>query len=86
MNQRPIITGKDHCGRLRVLRHDHTFEYVREGDTLPDFRGDKHVITDGRAPHKVQSVGHVTTAEGAEYYSTVFNLHWAFTVQGWAEQ
>jgi hypothetical protein len=54
-------------------------EGVLKGTKAATFRGEVHTITDGRAPHKPGSTGRVYTAEGNEYYPSVFDMKWVNT-------
>ena len=54
-------------------------EGVLKGTKAATFRGEVHTITDGRAPHKPGSTGRVYTADGNEYYPSVFDMKWVNT-------
>ena len=75
MTQR-IITSTNYDGVPCVLVHSDTGEIIREGDKLPDFRGDVGTIKGGRAPQKPSSTGHVYTELGRALYAGVFDLKW----------
>lgn len=49
---------------------------VFRGEILPDFRGDAGVIVGGYAPHKPSSTGRVRTADGQEFFPSVYGLKW----------
>ena len=63
------------------LRYKDSNERVAKGVTALDFRGDSDVITGGRAPHKPGSTGKVWTADGREYYPSVFDMKWVLTTE-----
>jgi hypothetical protein len=46
------------------------------GETLSTGRGDRYVITGGRAPHKPSSTGRVFVEGGSEFFPNVFDLKW----------
>jgi hypothetical protein len=54
-------------------------EGVLKGTKAATFRGEVHTITDGRAPHKPGSTGRVYTADGREYFPSVFDMQWVNT-------
>ena len=58
------------------LVHQNTGAPVYYEDIIRDFRGDEHVITGGRSPHKPSSTGRVYTARSREFFPTVFKLIW----------
>lgn len=58
------------------LVHETTGAPVYFEDIIRDFRGDEHVITGGRCPHKPSSTGRVYTARNREFFPTVFKLIW----------
>jgi hypothetical protein len=61
------------------LRYKDSNERVAKGVTALDFRGDSDVIIGGRAPHKPSSTGRVWTADGREYFPSVFDMQWVNT-------
>ena len=56
-------------------------EGVLKGTKAATFRGEVHTITDGRAPHKPSSTGRVWTADGREYFPSVFDMQWVLTTE-----
>jgi len=56
-------------------------EPVRKGTKAADFRGHVDTIVGGRAPHKPGSTGRVWTADGREYFPSVFDMKWVLTTQ-----
>lgn len=58
------------------LVHETTGAPVYFEDIIRDFRGDEHVITGGKSPHKPSSTGRVYTARNREFFPTVFRLIW----------
>jgi hypothetical protein len=54
-------------------------EGVLKGTKAADFRGHVDTIVGGRAPHKPGSTGRVWTADGREYYPSVFDMKWVNT-------
>jgi hypothetical protein len=56
-------------------------EGVLKGVTALDFRGNSDVIIGGRAPHKPSSTGRVWTADGREYFPSVFDMQWVLTTE-----
>ena len=51
------------------------------GDTIVCRRGDTYTINGGRPPHKPSSTGRVWTANGSEFFPTVFDLRWVQDTQ-----
>ena len=51
-------------------------EPVLKGSIAISYRGERHTITGGRAPHKPGSTGRVECADGREYYPGVFDMKW----------
>lgn len=54
-------------------------EPIKEGDTLKTFRGEKVIVTGGKAPHKSSSTGKVWVKDGEfnrEYYPSVVGAKW----------
>ena len=54
---------------------------VVAGQVVTDFRGEKHRVEGGRAPHKPESTGRVSVYRGRttlvnEFYPSVFGLRW----------
>jgi hypothetical protein len=68
-----MITSTDHAGQVCTLTHNG--QPVSAGEILEDFRGEKHRVTGGQAPHKASSSGKIYTDSG-NYYPTVFNCKW----------
>ena len=58
------------------LVHADTGDAVSRHQEVKDFRGDRGVITGGRPPAGFGKSGYVWTAEGAEFYPSVFGLKW----------
>lgn len=54
-------------------------EPVRKNAKAADFRGHVDTIIGGRAPHHSGSTGKVWTADGREYYPSVFDMKWVNT-------
>jgi hypothetical protein len=54
-------------------------EPVLKGTKAADFRGHVDTIIGGRAPHHSGSTGRVYTADGREYYPSVFDMKWVNT-------
>ena len=83
-NHFPIIST-DYAGRQCVLRMP-SGAAVGVGHIATSFRGEKYILTDGRAPHKASSSGRVCVCPyGAdpknpsnisEYFPAVFDLVW----------
>ena len=59
-----------------TLCDEKTGEPINAGQSVTDFRGDATTISDGRPPHRPGVSGYVTTAEGGEFYPSVFGLCW----------
>jgi len=49
---------------------------VTKGVTLTDFRGEQHIVTGWKEPHKNGASGYIYLDSGSQLYVTVFNLHW----------
>lgn len=64
-----------------ALINEATGAAVFRGEILADFRGDAGVIVGGRAPHKPSSTGRVHTANGQEFFPSVYGLKWIKTNQ-----
>lgn len=73
-----MITSTDYTGRALALLHPDGTP-AKQGETLPDFRGELHTLEGGRAPRHAASTGRVYTAEGGEYFPSVLGLHWGAT-------
>ena len=56
-------------------------EPVLKGTKAADFRGHVDTIIGGRAPHHSGSTGRVYTADGREYYPSVFDMKWVLTTE-----
>ena len=56
-------------------------EGVLKGTKAADFRGHVDTIIGGRAPHHSGSTGRVYTADGREYYPSVFDMRWVLTTE-----
>jgi hypothetical protein len=54
-------------------------EPVLKGTKAADFRGHVDTIIGGRAPRHSGSTGRVWTADGREYFPTVFDMKWVLT-------
>ena len=52
-----------------------TFDVVKVGDIVKDFRGDDHVIAGGEPPSRPRSTGRVHTDKGS-YYPGVVDCEW----------
>lgn len=63
------------CREWRLCYAD-TTDPVRKNTEAYDFRGNVDTIVGGRAPHKPSSTGRVWTADGREYFPSVFGMHW----------
>lgn len=74
MNQNILSTGYD--GKRWLLIDSVTQKSVKPKESVTSFRGEREVITGGRAPHKPGSTGRVWTNSGGEYYPSVFCLEW----------
>lgn len=61
------------------LRYKDSNERVLKGTKAADFRGHVDTIIGGRAPHHSGSTGRVWTADGREYFPTVFDMKWVNT-------
>ena len=70
------ITSRDWSGVERVLCHQGTNEPLCINEQVTSFRGERATITGGRAPQHTNSEGKVWTADGGEYFASVFGLHW----------
>jgi len=56
-------------------------EPVLKGTKAADFRGHVDTIIGGRAPHHSGSTGRVYTADGNEYYPSVFDMKWVLVTE-----
>lgn len=54
-------------------------EPVRKNAKAATFRGETYTIVGGRAPHHSGSTGRVYTAEGREFFPSVFDMKWVNT-------
>lgn len=63
------------CREWRLIYEDST-EGVLKNTKAADFRGHVDTIVGGRAPHKPSSTGRVWTADGREYFPSVFDMKW----------
>jgi hypothetical protein len=61
------------------LRYKDSNERVAKGVTALDFRGEVDTIIGGRAPRHSGSTGKVWTADGREYFPSVFDMQWVNT-------
>jgi hypothetical protein len=61
------------------LRYKDSNERVLKGTKAADFRGHVDTIIGGRAPRHSGSTGRVWTADGREYFPTVFDMKWVNT-------
>lgn len=57
------------------LIHESTGNPVREGEIIPDFRGDTLTVSGGKPPHKQGSTGRIYTDQG-QFFPGVCNLKW----------
>ena len=51
-----------------------TGKEINKGDTITDFRGEKHIFLIATRSRTENKSGKVCTANGREYYDRVFNL------------
>lgn len=51
-----------------------TGKEIKQGDTITDFRGDKHVFKMATRARNDYKSGKVCTADNHEYYDRVFNI------------
>jgi hypothetical protein len=56
-------------------------EPVRKNAKAADFRGHVDTIIGGRAPLHSGSTGRVYTAEGREFFPSVFDMKWVLTTE-----
>ena len=61
------------------LRYKDSNERVAKGTKAATFRGEVHTIIGGRAPLHSGSTGRVWTADGREYFPSVFDMQWVNT-------
>ncbi len=61
------------------LRYADTDERVPKNTVATSRRGDRWVITGGRAPRHSGSTGRVWIADGREYFPGVFDMKWVNT-------
>lgn len=51
-----------------------TGKEIKQGDTITDFRGDKHIFERASRARTEYKSGKVCTADNREYYDRVFNI------------
>ena len=56
--------------------NDETGAPVMHGQTVTSFKGETCEIVGGRSPAGFGKSGYVWTAEGAQFYPSVFDLRW----------
>jgi len=64
------------CREWRLCWDGDVAEPVLKNTKAADFRGHVDTIVGGRAPHKPSSTGRVWTADGREYFPSVFDMKW----------
>lgn len=69
------------CREWELRFEEDLTERVRKGVKAYTFRGDRDTIVGGRAPHHAGSTGKVWTADGREYYPSVFAMKWVLTTE-----
>lgn len=69
------------CREWELRWDSNAQEGVLKGTKAADFRGHVDTIVGGRAPHHSGSTGKVWTADGREYYPSVFDMKWVLTTQ-----
>jgi len=70
------LTSTGYDGKKWLLIDQVTQRSVRQGDIRVSFKGDACVIMGGSAPHKPSSTGRVHTAQGREFFPSVFGCVW----------
>jgi hypothetical protein len=78
------IRSKDYDGQLQTLVDEQTLAPVKVGDVRCTFRGERFIVTGGRAPHKPESTGKVwcrsvdagDASASAEFYPGVISAKW----------
>ena len=71
-----MLTSTGYDGKKWLLIDTYTQRSVNIGDALVSHKGDAYVVTGGSAPKKPSSTGRVYTAQGREFFPSVFNCAW----------